>query len=411
MSPLARALPAMTALQAIVAMGTFSMSVLAPQLGLSVAQLAALNTVLFTTGAVSALLAGRLLARFGDWPVAAMCAGLVAAGMVCLGMGISMGTGMGVGGAWAPWLAVLCLGLAFGPETPASASALTRLTPPANRPWVFSVRQTGNQIGAMAGSLALPALLAWHAALPFAVVSLAAAAVAGWCLHLGGDARLSPPHPPRQQPDRGAAAGVERAALRRLFGAWPLRLLALAALVYTALQMCLNTFLMSLAVREWHLPVATAAAGVAALQFAGLGGRLCWGWVGQRTPHTMPLLGALGLLMAASGVTLMTAPVLPHHPALAAALVLLLGFTASGWNGVLVAEISRQSGGHDTGALTGAVIMFGYAGLAGAPLAFAGASEALSMAGAFTLLCSMAGAVGLTLLASARAPSHGLPRR
>ena len=59
LSPLARALPAMTALQASVALGCFSLSVLAPQLGLSLAQLAALNTVLFCVGTVGALLAMR----------------------------------------------------------------------------------------------------------------------------------------------------------------------------------------------------------------------------------------------------------------------------------------------------------------------------------------------------------------
>ena len=48
------------------------------------------------------------------------------------------------------------LGFAYGPETPASSTLLSRITPPAKRPLVFSLRQTGNQSGAMIGSLALP---------------------------------------------------------------------------------------------------------------------------------------------------------------------------------------------------------------------------------------------------------------
>ena len=87
LSPLAQALPAMTALPAVVALGMFSLSVLAPQLGLSLAQLAALNTVLFCVGTALALLAGRLLLRLGDWTVAALCAASVAAGMACLWIG------------------------------------------------------------------------------------------------------------------------------------------------------------------------------------------------------------------------------------------------------------------------------------------------------------------------------------
>lgn len=395
LSPMARALPALTSLQAVVAMGTFALSVLAPQLGVGVGQLALLNTVLFTTGAVTALLAGRWLARWGDWTVAALCAGAVAAGMLCLASGAR----------WAPWCAVLLVGLAFGPETPASAAVLTRITPAHRRPWVFSIRQTGNQIGALAGSLALPVLLAVNGALPFAVVAVLATGMVAWCLALRRDGRLAaPPLPvaPAAAPAAGAAAvGIERAAMRRLLGAGPLRLLALATLVYTALQMCLNTFLMSLAVRDWQWPVATAAAGVAGLQFAGLAGRLFWGWFGQRTGRATALLGALGLTMAASGAALMAGPSV-WPPALMALWLMLLGLTASGWNGVLVAEVARRSEGRDTGALTGAVVMFGYAGLALAPLGFAGLSEALSMAGAFCALCGAAGAVGLLLLLGSR---------
>jgi sugar phosphate permease len=399
LSPLARALPAMTALQATVALGTFALSVLAPQMGVSVAQLAALNTVLFSVGALSALLAGRLFARLGDWNVAACCAAAIAAGMVCLG----------IGGPAAPWLAVVLFGLAFGPETPASASVLSRITPPLRRPWVFSVRQTGNQIGAMAGSLLLPMLWVVQPQLPFAVVALVAVAMAGWCVWLSRDARLAPsrpaapsvpsdgPSPTHTSAARSVGVGVERAAFRRIASSPSLRLLAATALTFTAVQMCLNTFLMSLAVRDWQLPVATAAGWVACLQAAGLAGRLFWGWLAQHSASSMRLLGGLGLLMAASGIALMAWPAV-RTAWLMAPLVTLLGFSASGWNGVLVAEVSRIAGPRDAGALTGAVIMFGYAGLSLAPSAFAALSSGFTMAGAFMMLLAAAGAVGLALL-------------
>ena len=50
------------------------------------------------------------------------------------------------------------LGLAAGAETPASAHVLSRLVPERLRARLFSIRQTGNQIGAIAASLALPAI-------------------------------------------------------------------------------------------------------------------------------------------------------------------------------------------------------------------------------------------------------------
>lgn len=376
LSPLAKALPAMTALQGTVALGLFGLSVLAPQLGLSLAQLAALNTLMFAVGTLGALTAGRWLQRFGDWNVAALCAAAVAAGMLCLL----------AGGAWAPWCAVLLFGVAFGPETPASASVLSRVTPAARRPWIFSVRQTGNQIGAVLGSLALPALWVVDARLPYAAVALLALLMAGWCLWLSrGDPLVSTVRP----------VGVERAALRRVAASAPLRALAFATLCYTAVQMCLNTFLMTLAVRDWHWPVSRAAAAVAGLQAAGFAGRLAWGALAQRLPASGRLLGGLGLLMGASGALLMLGPRDGVLPLLALA---LLGFSASGWNGVLVAEVSRIAGPAQAGALTGAVLMFGYLGLTLAPLAFAAGSAATSMTSVFLLLFGLAGVAALGLL-------------
>ncbi len=386
LSPLARALPAMTALQATVALGMFALSVLAPQLGLSVPQLAALNTLLFTVGALGALCAGRLLERFGDWHVAAGCAAAVAAGMGCLL----------AGGPIAPWLAALLFGIAFGPETPASASVLSRFTPAAKRPWVFSVRQTGNQIGAMAGSLLLPLLIVMNPQLPYAVVSVLALAMAAWCWRLSRDTRLA-----RGAASGGGVSGSTRAALRAVFGSKPLRALSFAALCYTAVQMCLNTFLMSLAVHDWQLGVTTASLWVAGVQAAGLAGRLVWGWLAQRSRSAARLLGGLGLLIAATGMAVMAWPGARSGAGLGLA-VALLGFSASGWNGVLVAEVSRLAGPRDAGALTGAVLMFGYAGLALSPLAFAGVSAAMSMTAAFMGLFAAAGIAGLVLLLARR---------
>ena len=81
--------------------------------------------------------------------------------------------------------------------------------------------------------------------------------------------------------------------------------------------------------------------------------------------------------------------------------MLLLGFCAPGWNGVLVAEVSRIAGVQQAGALTGAVLMFGCAGLTIAPL-----RASSSMVWAFTALFAGAGAAAaLLLLTPAEAPA------
>jgi len=394
LSPLARALPAMTALQATVALGMFALSVLAPQLGLSVTELAALNTLMFSVGTLGALFAGRLLARFGDWYVAAACAAAVALGMASLLAGFP----------FAAWIAVLMFGLAFGPETPASASVLSRVTPPARRPWIFSVRQTGNQIGAMSGSVLLPWLLTVAPALPYLFVGAVGVAMAAWCIVLSRDDRLASLARPVATAAAVTATLTTGAALSRVLRSRGLRALAIATLAFTAVQMCLNTFLMSLAVREWHLGVAQAAACVALLQAAGLGGRLFWGWFAQRVASAARLLGCIGLAIAAAGIALVSLPA-PDASAGTLVLVAALGFCASGWNGVLVAEVSRIAGARQAGALTGAVLMFGYAGLTIAPLGFAAWSAAATMAAAFAGVFAFAGLAAALLLLTPAEPS------
>ncbi|WP_047786964.1 MFS transporter [Variovorax paradoxus] len=383
-SAIARTLPAMTAVQALVAMGTFALSVLAPQLGVDVQSLGLLGSVMFGIGALSSMMAGWAIRRFGDLQLAGLCMAAVMLAMLCLTV-----EALGVGPArWSFWPAVFLLGLSFGPETPASASVLSRVTPLARRPWIFSVRQTGNQIGAIFASLLLPLLLVQHAAWPFALVAVLALAVGAWCLGLvrsDGGAPVAP-----------LSSGAS--GLPELVASPMLRLLTLTMLVYMSTQVCLNFFAMSHAVRHWQLPVPVAASWVALMQAAGLVGRLLWGRVAQRPGvSTVRLLGGLGLMIGAAGLPLFLWPGTPP-PAALALLFAVVGISASGWNGVMVAEISRIAGSMRAGAVTGAALLFGYAGIAIAPLAFAAMGSAAGTDTAFAVLLGMTGIMGLTLL-------------
>ncbi|CAN5708251.1 MFS transporter [soil metagenome] len=394
-----RTLPAMMAVQAMVAMGTFALSVLAPQLGVDVQSLGILGSVMFGVGALSSVTAGWLIRRVGDLQLASLCMAAVMLAMLCLAV-----EALGVGPArWSFWPAVFLLGFAFGPETPASASVLSRVTPLARRPWIFSVRQTGNQIGAITGSLLLPLLLVQHAAWPFALVAVLALAVGAWCLGLvrsDGGARHAPHAPDLSDVHAERASSPARGAsgLSELAASPMLRLLTLTMLVYMSTQVCLNFFVMSHAVRHWQLPVPVAAGWVALMQAAGLVGRLLWGRVAQRPGvSTARLLGGLGLLMGAAGLLLFLWPATPPPFALAL-LFALIGVSASGWNGVMVAEISRIAGPERAGAVTGAALLFGYSGIAIAPLAFAAMDGAAGTSTAFVVLLATTAVMGLSLL-------------
>ena len=195
-----------------------------------------------------------------------------------------------------------------------------------------------------------------------------------------------------------AAVPGDTSVLGELLRSPALRLLTVTMVVFMATQVCLNFFAMSHAVRYWQLPVPVAAGWVALMQGAGLVGRLLWGRVAQRPGVvTTRLLGVLGLLIGGAGLVLFLWPGTPPAAALAV-LFTLVGVSASGWNGVMMAEIARIAGPARAGAVTGAALMFGYAGLALAPIAFAAVGAMWGTAAAYAVLMVATGGMGCNLL-------------
>ena len=62
------------------------------------------------------------------------------------------------------------------------------------------------------------------------------------------------------------------------------------------------------------------------------------------------------------------------------------GVTASGWNGVFLAEVARLAPEGRVGEATGAVLMFGFAGLIVGPLVMAGVAAVANLGVAYGLL-------------------------
>lgn len=373
--PLAPALAAMTALQALVAVALFAPGVLAPKLGLSQTEIGTFATCVFAVGAVTTVYGGLAAARLGPFAVAALCAIAVAASMLT---------------AWLATLtaliaAGLLLGLAFGPETPASSTLLSRLARPEHRPLIFSIRQTGNQIGAMLGSLTLPLIAVTAPSGGF--VLIAALALAAACAFLVLRRRYDP-----LARGRGERLDV-RGALKLVADDPPLRRLALASMPFSAMQMALNTFFISYAVTVLEQSHVTAGALLATAQGGGLIGRLTWGLVATRIGSAHLVIVGLGLGMSLLAIALALAQ--PGWPALGLGIVAgLLGLTASGWNGVFLAEVARLSPEGRVAEATGAVLMASYSGLLIGPGLVAG------LASFGTLSWSYAGLAACTLLAT-----------
>lgn len=361
-SPLA----AMTALQACVALAVFAVPVLAPHLGggLSPALLGLYGVIVFGLGAVTSLFGGLLCNRIGPIRLAQAVLGCVMLAMLLLAAGQPIGF----------LLAAILLGLAFGPETPASSAVLAQAAQPQERSLVFSLRQTGNQIGAMAGSLLLPVLAAgdWRHG-PWLVAS-AALLLAIACQPLGRRFAATQARTMRWQ--EGLALLQQNAGLGRL---------AAASLGYSAMQMSLNTFLISFLTLELSLDFVAAGILLAVAQGGGLIGRLSWGWMTRYLGGPAAVIAGLGLAMAICAI--LVGSVMPYlHGSGLFALVFLFGLTASGWNGVFLAEVARHAPPDQVAAATGAVLLASYSGLVLAPLLVGLLASGLGYGAAFIFL-------------------------
>lgn len=377
----------LAAVMAVASLALYAIPVLAPAIaadtGLSTRLVGPYSSAIWLAAIAGSAVAGRWIARFGPWVVAQACLAFCAAGLVLGAAGYPLALAM----------TALVVGFGQGLETPASSQLLTSHVPAARRAWLFSVKQSGVQVGAIVAAVTLPLLAlaqGWRVALLVVAAACAVAAIA-----------LLPAR--RRWPAAPAVAAGGPAfglwALLRAPGA--LRRLAFAAAAFGAMQISVNSFFVSFAVAERGDTLAQAGRWLAALQTGGLAGRLFWGWAASRYDAAAGMLRGLGIAMSACAVVLGAAgATLP--PSLLLALAVVFGLTANGWNGIYLAEIVRLAPPSQSGAATGAVMIVMTAGLIGGPLLFAGLAALTSFSTAFITLALLS-ACGVLLLTGKKA--------
>jgi len=379
------ALFAMTALQALVSLAQFAPGVLAPKIGLGVREVTIFTTTFCAVGMTTSLYGGSMTQKFGSCRVAMFCALAVICGMTCATFD----------GTIALLLAGIFIGMAFGPETPASSALLSRLSNPGQRPLIFSIRQTGNQIGAMAGSISLPLFALWSPQLGFWLI--AGLGVIATVVYASMHRRY----------DNPATASTHtidlRAALQMIWQDRALRVLAILSLPFSSMQLGLNAFLVTFAVERLGFAHIAAGRLLAIAQFGGLVGRLFWGLVAVKSVPSRSLLAGLGLGMSAAALAIGLAG--PHLDYTALAIIaFLFGMTASGWNGVFLAEITRLAPPDRVGEATGAVLTASYAGLLISPAIIASTAMMGTLSLSYAVLAGLTVFATLQLLTTPTAP-------
>jgi MFS family permease len=372
------------------ALAFMGVTALAPQIaaetGLSRESVGLFSGLAWASALGASLLTGALVRRVGPWAVARLCLLACALGLV----------GVVAGEPVLFWLGAVIIGVGHGLEAPPASQLLAHHVPPQRRPLFFSLKQTGVQVGAVAASLALPAialLAGWRAALLTVAATLVVLA-----LSLALPARrYGMPAAPADTP--GSDAGPSWLSVLR--SQPDLRRLAMAACAFGATQVCMNTFLVTWMVAVREVPLTTAGALAATAQGAGLVGRPLWGWVASRSGGAVQVLRGLGALMTVCALVLGWAGAELPGPLLA---VVAAGFglSASGWNGVFLSEVAARSAGQGIAATTAAAMVPQYLGLIGGPVLFAAISRVLDLSAGFMVLALLAGLGTLVVPAALR---------
>jgi MFS family permease len=376
--------------QCVVSMLSMTPPVMASQiahsLGLSPKITGVYVGLVYAGAILSSSYSASLITRLGPLRTSCIC-------VVTAGAGLAL---LSIPHLAASLLATAIIGLSYGPLTPASSHVLARYRSGAGMAFLVSVRQTSVPMGGvLAGFVAPPLLLGlgWNSA---CVLIGGATAVLGAIVWIGVSVvRNELP----DEPHGHSASLLE--PVRFIFRSPGLASLATSSVFYAAMQLVLSSFLVVYLTSAAHLDLVIAGALLSASQLAGVAGRLGWGYVADRVASPRLLLLGIALLMAVAAA-LMSLFTAAWPVGAIAAVVILLGATASGWNGVFLAEIIRDVRPAEAGLATAGSMMFAYMGTVLGPSLFAGLASAVGfpkaylVMGAAVLLGGIVGAFGRT---------------
>ncbi|TVQ30232.1 MAG: MFS transporter [Geminicoccaceae bacterium] len=288
---------------------------------------------------------------------------------------------------WALIVGALLLGLAHAPVTPLGSHVLAARTPPAIRGLVFSIKQAAVPLGGvLAGVLVTAVVVAsdWQSAVwvMASLCVLTALLVMPLRAHL--DDLEDAPKASRTSPWREMCGSI-----RCVVEHGPILTLVFVGCAFGAAQWCFTAFYVAFVAEDRGLPLVTAGVGFAIGQAAGVAGRIFWGAVADRSGRPIRLLVGLGIAMA-GGLTLLTLTDAAWPKAVTLALAALVGVTAIGWNGVLIAEVARRSPSGQVAAVAGGFVAFFAVSTIAFPLAFAAVALLVGYAAGFiaiALLC------------------------
>ena len=346
------------------------------------------------TGAVlGSLAAGPLVERFGairtsQWALMLSAAGLVLAGL------------------WpgAIMVAAFLLGLGYGPITPASSHVLNHTTPAHQRNLVFSIKQTGVPVGVALSGFCVPLLaIATNWMWTLLIFGVACAVVAAMAIPIQAQMDADTAHAGEATQGNASLRNLLARLLEPFAVIWrhkPLRVLAAVSFILSGMQIALAAYLVSYLTSSLAMTALLAGSVLALSQLGGVVGRIAWGYVADRFLRPLTMLALLAVVSASA--SLVTASLMhwsaPPPGLFLALLMFVFGASASGWNGVYLAEVARQAPAGSVGMATSGTLACTFLGvLLGAPLFGLVASGSGSYSAAFCMQTVLVSAAAVTL--------------
>ena len=235
-----------------------------------------------------------------------------------------------------PMLIVLLIaaGVGYGMLNPTSTKAVLAWFPPSQRATVIGLKQVGLPFGGALGAALMPVLavaVGWRIAIVVSALVILSTAVASLVIY-------------RDPPDLPRPAASARTAFRAVLLTRDLWLVAIATLMFAAVQTVFMAFLVLYFTDVVALSILVAGRYLALAHVAGMAGRIAFGVLSDRTfggRRRAPLaLAGIGSALCSVAVA-MTGPG-SGLPSLAS-IALVFGFCGIGWNGVhhtLMAELA-----------------------------------------------------------------------
>ncbi len=345
--------------------------------------------IIYTGSSAISTVSGFLLRRWGPARVSQISLALCGGGVALAALPSLAAAALGS----------LLLGFGYGMTNPAATQALIRLTPRRQRNLVFSIKQTGVPFGGMAAGLVAP-----RAAEAFGWQS-APLIVAVCCIVF---VLVLQPWRERWDSGRDSSARLDASAFAAMAMIWrspALRWLSIGGFTYAFTQLALSTFAVTILVVEAQFSLVAAGTVLAAIQAAGIVGRVIWGWIADRWGIGEPIIIVMGVMNVASALVMLS--IGPDWPVWAVYFFFVAFATSAlGWTGLFITTTVNRTDPANSGAVAGGIGAPVYAGVIFGTAVLSALAEAMgSVSNTFAVV---AGVVGLGLIAfvfARRAPA------